>query len=124
MEERKRSSIRVKLRKKVFSVNVKEREKDTKEHLFMILTGAVSSSVYNYYFKAFGGWFALAMVLAVYSCAQIGDVSINMWLREWAHSYRKTDHGILIPGETENTVYYLKIYCVLIVITMFFVACM
>ncbi|KAA8641709.1 uncharacterized protein ATNIH1004_011845 [Aspergillus tanneri] len=50
--------------------------------------GSVQWSTIKMYLKSMGSWYYWACALLVFSLQRLGSVSTNIWIRQWANSYR------------------------------------
>ncbi|KAJ5653274.1 hypothetical protein N7490_000277 [Penicillium lividum] len=68
----------------------KDEETDLKESKAV---GSVKWSTVTMYLGSMGQWYYWVMAIAVFCLQQVGSVSTNIWIRQWANSYQTSSVG-------------------------------
>ncbi|KAJ5241273.1 uncharacterized protein N7469_002864 [Penicillium citrinum] len=56
-------------------------------------TGSIKMSTVIMYLKSMGSWPYWVLAVAVFCLQQLGSVSTNIWIRQWANAYQTADVG-------------------------------
>jgi len=56
-------------------------------------TGSIKMSTVTMYLKSMGSWPYWVLAVAVFCLQQLGSVSTNIWIRQWANAYQTADVG-------------------------------
>ena len=66
--------------------------------------GGVKWRIIQLYLAAMGPWWYWVIAAIVFAGQQLGNVSTNIWIREWANSYQTKDVGTLGPARHPSMV--------------------
>ncbi|KKK27136.1 hypothetical protein ARAM_001306 [Aspergillus rambellii] len=64
-----------------------KKEKSTSKLVETKATGSVKWSTIKMYLQAMGPWYYWISAILVFTLQQLGSVSTNIWIRQWANSY-------------------------------------
>lgn len=56
-------------------------------------TGSIKWSTVIMYLRSMGSWYYWIMAVSVFCMQQLGSVSTNIWIRQWANSYHTSNAG-------------------------------
>ncbi|KAJ5176909.1 ABC transporter 7 [Penicillium canariense] len=56
-------------------------------------TGSVKWSTVAMYLRSMGSWYYWVLTVSVFCMQQLGSVSTNIWIRQWANAYRVSNTG-------------------------------
>ncbi|KAJ5958252.1 uncharacterized protein N7479_005402 [Penicillium vulpinum] len=62
-------------------------------------TGSVKWSTVSMYLRAMGPWYYWIVAVLVFCLQQLGSVSTNLWIRQWANSYHTSKAGSEDAGQ-------------------------
>ncbi|KAJ5672890.1 hypothetical protein N7507_002017 [Penicillium longicatenatum] len=71
-------------------------------------TGSVKWSTVTMYLGSMGQWYYWVMAVAVFCLQQLGSVSTNIWIRQWANAYQSSSVGPKNDAGTYAAVAHLK----------------
>ncbi|PWY90826.1 hypothetical protein BO70DRAFT_425768 [Aspergillus heteromorphus CBS 117.55] len=61
-------------------------------------TGSIKLSTVKMYLQSMGSWRYWIVAVTVFCLQQLGSVSTNIWIRQWANSYQTEDVGVEDTG--------------------------
>ncbi|KAJ5919924.1 hypothetical protein N7454_009759 [Penicillium verhagenii] len=70
--------------------------------------GSVKWSTVTMYLGSMGQWYYWVMAVAVFCLQQVGSVSTNLWIRQWANAYQTSSVGPKDDSGTYAAVAHLK----------------
>ncbi|EPS34428.1 hypothetical protein PDE_09392 [Penicillium oxalicum 114-2] len=62
--------------------------------------GSIKWSTVIMYLRSMGSWYYWVLAVSVFCMQQLGSVSTNLWIRQWANSYRTS--GVVAESEAGN----------------------
>ncbi|KAJ5992478.1 hypothetical protein N7451_008202 [Penicillium sp. IBT 35674x] len=71
-------------------------------------TGSVKWSTVTMYLGSMGSWYYWIMAVVVFCLQQLGSVSTNLWIRQWANAYQTSSVGPKVDAGTYAAVAHLK----------------
>ncbi|KAJ5913059.1 hypothetical protein N7504_001942 [Penicillium tannophilum] len=71
-------------------------------------TGSVKWSTVTMYLGSMGSWYYWVMAVVVFCLQQLGSVSTNLWIRQWANAYQTSNVGSKDDAGTYAAVAHLK----------------
>ena len=66
-------------------------------------TGSIKWSTVIMYLRSMGSWHYWVLAVSVFCMQQLGSVSTNIWIRQWANSY--TEHNAVLVVQSPATSY-------------------
>ncbi|KAJ5461400.1 ABC transporter 7 [Penicillium daleae] len=70
-------------------------QKDEKSHMTESkATGSIKWSTVIMYLRSMGSWHYWVLAVSVFCMQQLGSVSTNIWIRQWANSYHTSKVGV------------------------------